>query len=67
MSEISKAIYETSKRRTVYANVEAKRLGVSVSEAQKAIQELRRARLVYQSDPAKRNYFGSSFAGYRAN
>jgi len=59
-------ILATAHRRTVEANVEAKALGVTVKEAQTAIKALHRAKLIYVSAKPIKNFFGSSYAGYRA-
>ena len=62
---LDSAILEASKRRTVSADVEARRNGIEVSEAQRSIRRLHRRGWIYRTEDPVKNFFGSGFAGYR--
>ena len=64
---ITDAILEAAHRREVSAHIEAKLHGIDVSEARKILNKLRRHGLVYESSRPGRSFFGTTFAGYRAN
>jgi hypothetical protein len=64
---IKEQILEAAKRRTIYASTEAQMLNVPLDEARSAIRSLKNAKLIYISSEPKRNYWGSSESGYRAN
>jgi DNA-binding MarR family transcriptional regulator len=64
---IEDQILAIAKRRTIYAGEIARQLGITRKAAQKAIASLRKAGFIYTSDNAKRNFWGSGEAGYRAN
>jgi hypothetical protein len=57
----------TAKRRTIQVDFEASLTGVTRAEVAKAIRALLRQKLIYQSSAPAKNFFGTGFAGYRAN
>jgi predicted TIM-barrel fold metal-dependent hydrolase len=59
-------LYDVSKRRTIYAKLDAQLTGCDVAEVRKAIRVLAVRKLIFQSDRPIRNYYGSTDAGYRA-
>jgi DNA topoisomerase VI subunit B len=67
MTAYEQQLLETAKRREIYVHFEANLSGLKREEVQKAIKSLLRRKLIYTSTRAAKNYYGSGFAGYRAN
>lgn len=67
MGALETLILETARRRTVFANEgDAKALGAADAAAlARTLQAMQRRGLLYISDRPRRNYWGSTPAGYR--
>lgn len=65
-AEIEIKILEMARRRTVYADYEARVLKVDVKVTQRAIKNLKRRGMIYVSEATKPTGLGQSFKGFRA-
>ena len=64
---LKNTLLETARRRTIFADTEARLLGLPKPQVTRAIAALRKAGLIYRSDHDKAGYWGAVHAGYRAN
>jgi predicted ArsR family transcriptional regulator len=65
-SPITKALLDIACSSMLYADEAAQTYGITMPQAQSIISRLLRQGLIYRSADPKRNYRGSSCAGYQA-
>ena len=67
MTDLEMVFLEAARRRMIFANSEANANGIPVKQSQAIIRRLVKKGLLYRADMTRPNYWGSTYAGYRAD